>query len=726
MIFKNIRKRLKVFSILSSLALLIPTQTSVNACGWGSDTEELRYMLFNPDLLHDKSWWTFFYNGRLHYLDGSVTSLDDETILTTEWMKEMKASSSESDVRDYLFGGLPDSLLRINPFYKEIQGREAFKKYFTLAKRCEQFSSARSPWEDGKGSDANKDDDFLIADLQNALGSETNPFLKKKYAFQVLRASFYASFGNVFNETYNAYFRDVKEKSVLDWWALHYKSVLTKEPDSANYYHALVFNHASAKRYISRLHFSRENLDATLALAQNDEERADIYVLASAINPGRGLEYLKKVYELAPDHRQLPLLVGREVNKLEDWLGTTKFANASIATDQWGQNPIMENWQSDFEYLSEVIAALQQMPAFAEKNPEFFNLSLANLNLMANNPSEASQYLDKVRSAQPDIVYQQQVLKIVLLTQQKDVHEASVQEEIGQLLASLIDNRAMKFESQKTLYSLSSYLRYVFANKGMVHFAGLFDNLAANKFCYSCRFETFEYSMISYFDRYGSVNDVAKVIDLFDRSSKNKLEEILVLPYSNKNYFYDLLAVKYLRQGDVRSSFSVLNKVPDTFWFSFSNASANLQNDPFLNNEELFGVQTMVTYNKREILEKMLQLEEQATNDRANRSTYYMQLGNAWFNFTQHSWFMISYGLGYGTDENVFNIARSKAMEYYRKALAGEMDKETRAKTVYMIAFLSAAKDKVAAAKLYETFQDTEFYQRKNCLTLSDIASGNF
>jgi hypothetical protein len=176
----------------------------------------------------------------------------------------------------------------------------------------------------------------------------------------------------------------------------------------------------------------------------------------------------------------------------------------------------------------------------------------------------------------------------------------------------------------------------------------------------------------------------------------------------------------------VKSSLSVLKKIPDTFWFSFINASDNLQNDPFLNNEELFGVQTMVTYNKREILEKMVQLEEQAVNDRANRATHYIQLGNAWFNFTQHSWFMLSYGIGYGTDDKVFNIARTRAMDYYRKALAGEMDKETRAKTVYMIALLSAEKDKVAAAKLYETFQDTEFYQRKNCLTLSDIASGNF
>src|SRR5687767_11979188 len=94
MIFRNIRKRLKVFSILSSLIIVCPTKTSLQACSYSPEVEELRYMLFNPDLLHNKSWWTFFYNGKLNYLDGATFSADDETILAREWMQELKLTGS--------------------------------------------------------------------------------------------------------------------------------------------------------------------------------------------------------------------------------------------------------------------------------------------------------------------------------------------------------------------------------------------------------------------------------------------------------------------------------------------------------------------------------------------------------------------------------------------------------------------------------------------------------
>jgi hypothetical protein len=727
-ILKSIRKRLKVFSILSSLAILVPTQTNVSACSYGSETEELRYMLFNPDLLNDKSWWTFFYNAKLHYLDGSVVSLDDETILTREWIREMKVTADESEARDCLFGGLSDSLLQINSFYQKIQANPSFKKYFGLAKKCEKFSSGRLPWEEEKErAERAEMKDGLIADLEQAMNAESNLYLKKKYAFQLVRAGFYASDHKVFTSAYDKYFKNVTERSVLDWWALHYKSVFDTPADSANYLHALIFNHASAKRYISRLHFSSEKLDETLALAQNDEQRADVYVLANAINPGRGLDYLQKVYALAPDHPQLPLIVGREINKLEDWLGTTKIANAHIATDLWQEQPLMENWQRDYVYLQEVITALEGMTAFGEKYPDFYNLSMACLQLMKGDAGAGAHYLDKVRSAQPEIVYQQQVLKIIQITEQKDIRDAAVQEEIGELFTTLIKNRELKFESQKILYSLSSYLRYSFANKGMVHLAGLFDNFAVNEFCYTCSFSTLEYSMIRYFDQYASVNDLARLIEVYDRPVKNKLEEILLLPYSNKNYFYDLLAVKYLRQGDLKNSSAVLNKIPDDFWLTFTNASYYLDDDPFLNNQELLGVKTIVSYNRREIIEKMLQLEAEAASSRDKRALNYFQLGNAWFNFTQHSWFMLSYGMGGRTpDERVFDIGREKAMAYYKKAMAGEMDKEMRAKTAYMIALLADEKDQQSLARLYESYSDTNFHRQRNCLSLQDIASGNF
>jgi hypothetical protein len=134
----------------------------------------------------------------------------------------------------------------------------------------------------------------------------------------------------------------------------------------------------------------------------------------------------------------------------------------------------------------------------------------------------------------------------------------------------------------------------------------------------------------------------------------------------------------------------------------------------------------METYNKREIVEKMYQLEQAVAKDYPNRNKSYMQLANAWYNFTSKSWLMISYGRGSATpDESVYKIAYSKALDYYKTALVLEKDRETRSKILYMIVALSKPRDRKNYARQYEDLKDTHFYSRINCLTMQDLASGN-
>jgi hypothetical protein len=727
MILISIRKRLKLFSVLSSLILLLPTTTSTQACVSYPEPEELRYMLFNPDMLHKKEWWSFFYNERLNYLDGRTLSADDENLLTAEWIKQMQVKEDPKEAWNCLFGSLPDSLLRQNSFYAAIQKQPAFANYFAVARRSEQLVGT-SLWEmtEKEGAVLMEQRHNEIDTIQKILAKETSPFFKKKYAFQLVKLAYYANDKPLFDSLYNQYFQQ-SNKEVLEWWAMHYKSMRLEEEqkvDSANYLHALVFSHSSNKKFVSKQYFSKKRLGAVLALAQNDAERADIYLLSEVINPGRSLEGMAKVYRYAPNHPHLPLLIGREINKLEDWLGSTKYANARIATDFWGEKPLMGNWQRDFAYLNTFIHSLQQMPALAKAYPDFYALSMAYLHLMKGDPKAAGTYLIQVNVKDPDLFYQHQVMKVILTVQQNDITNAAVQDEIGALYQSLLTGRARKFESQKMLYSLSSYLRYTFANKGLVHLAGLFDNLAINKFCNTCGLTTFEYSQVRYFDLFASASDVEKLIHLYEQPAKNKLEEVLLKPYSNKNYLYDLLSVKYLREGNVKQAKAALQHIPDEFWFSFSNASYNLDRDPFLDNKELLSIQTMVTYNKREILEKMDVLEQEAETHPDKRAQNYFRLGNAWYNFSAHSWFMISYGMTVGETDNPAygSQARKRALGYYKKALPYESQNENKIKLLYMIALLSDKRNKTVYAKEYEQYNTTEFYRNRSCLTLSDLA----
>jgi hypothetical protein len=725
---------LKVFSILSSLIILIPFRTSTYACGWYPDREEIRFMMFNPDLVSHESWWNFFYSARYNYGDGQYRSADDEEQLVREWKSYTRSKVEESEIHECLFGSLSDSALQLNPFYGEIIRSKALEQYFNIAHESEAVSLIEWTFDNHEVPERRRQEKRL--DLMERIGEILpkieDSFMKRKYAFQLLKLAFYANDETKFNTIYDQFFKG-KENHVLDWWAMHYKAVKLEgaSVDSANFLHARVFSNSSNKQYASRQWFSRARLDTVLALARDDRARADVLLLSEVINPGRSLEGIVNVYQLAPRHPQLPLLISREVNKLEDWLGSTRYINIPSLQDPYGETPVMSNWQRDFEYLGSVTAEIEKMDDLKAGYPEFYNLTLAYLHLMKGDAAAGISFLDRVKASDPSSEFQRDVLKILYLTQLSDIRQDSVQAEIGDILESLFVARRGVFESQKMLYSLTAFLRHEFANKGMIHFAGLFSNYSVNKFCSWCALSypqgwpaSFEYSMIEYLDLYGKPSDVQGVIDTYEKTKKNKLEQVLMRPYSNAWHFYDLLGTLYLREGKLSDAAIAFHKIPDSFWPTFINASENLVNDPFVN-PELLETETMMLYNKRETVDRMLALESQIKTDPMSRAKNNRLLGNAWFNFSAKSWFMIAYRF---TEAQTYPVslgeyATAKAKRYYRDALSSERDPEMRSKLIYMAAYLSEGNERKTYAKQFEELGSTTFYARRNCLTLRDLAA---
>ena len=732
MILQNIPRHWKVCIALSSLLSFWSTGTGLQACYYETENEELRYMLFNPDLLQDRAWWSFFYSAHAQAFTGQYYSTRDEDQLIAGWITAVGASPADTTAAwACIFGEPSDSALAVNTFYKKLQQKPAALACYQALKQYEDLAASEPTWFDAGEKPTPDAYDSALQRVSALLAREQNSFLQKKYAFLLTKLAFYAPDGALFDATYNRYFKDVATPGVLDWWAMHYKAMTLegRNTDSANYFHARVFSHATAKMMVSRQFFSRRNMPGVLALATDNNARADVYVLQEAINPGRGLEGIRQVYMLAPDHPYLPMLIGREVNKFEDWLGTTRYVDATVSSrDYWGERAVMENWQRDRQYLDEFVKAVQAMDGLAKRYPVYVNLVLTNLSLMQGKGNAAAGYLDRVPTTDPVVAYQVTALRAVQITLQEDVRDRAVQEKLGGLYKTLLADRVGQFESQKILFSLSTYLRYTFAQHGLVGLAGLFDHYAVDKFCYGCiPHGTFEYSLIRYLDRYASTADLEALLQVYNRTDKNTLEEVLLRPYPHPHYFQDLLATKYLRKGDVINALATLRKVPDAFWSTFANAQYYLDRDPFTVNEELLAGQTMAMYTKREIVEKLFALDTTAGQDPSQRAHNYFMLGNAWFTFTTHAWFMLSYGAReWAPDVSVFAMGYTNARRYFKMALAVEHDPERQARIIYMLAHLSESrKEKIEYARQYEQYETTAFYGRRNCLTLHDLAEKN-
>lgn len=724
MIYKRIRKKSRLFSVLFSL-ILIPVSTDPLACAYGPDEEELRYMLFNPDLLEDKSWWTFFYSFPLDYRNGEVHADTDERLLVREWMDHVNLAGHEDDAFQALFGNLSDSALLENRFYQAIQENELAKDYFKNAKKAEALFGSRDYWAEEDQQLPAKRADFEQT-IRHVLDQQTDPFWKKKYAFQLLKAAFYTNHADAFNQCYNTFFKG-NYNSVLDWWALHYKAeVLSREdkPDSANLLHARVFSNASAKMLVSKQQFSTEQLDAILALAATPKERADVLILAGVINPGRNLDGIQQIYELNPEHKHLPLLIMREINKLENWLASEYVVLTGPDGSYSPERALSaKGYQQDLDYAAQFAQALNNMRPLAIKTSDVYELAAAYVNLLAGNTAAATQHLDQVKTNK--FLFQKRVLEIILLARTADVNNQAIQDQLGKKLIELMDNRNHQFESDKVLFSLCSYLRYEFARKGLIAYAGLFNNLANNKFCTTCSGSSLEYEQIEYFDYHASATDVEKLLSLYHNQSKNSLEALLIKPYSNVNYLYDLQAVKYLREGKTEQALQVLRKIPDDFWYSFSNANKNLNQNPFTENSELLMPASMDVYNKREIVERLIALEAEAARVPAKQADNYFLLANAWYNFSENSWFMLRYSWSnYPSkhEDQINRSARTRARSYYEFALSAERNPERKAKIFYMLVLLNDLDDAEKYAREYEALSETKFYKKRNCLTIADLA----
>ena len=739
MTLSSVRRRSAWFSILFSL--LVPLRAGVEAvaCKIGPEGEELRYMLFNPDVSGNKAWWTFFYNYRYTYLDGAVTSHADERALCREWIAELGRDIPVADAYACLYTALPDSARRRNAFYQALRANPPLHRYYQFANdQVGRVGVPADPWQEVDEDSVRLTGEQLIRTGQKLYAAAETPFLKKRYAYQLLKLAYYHGEEALFDQLYDWHFRLGAAPSQLDWWAAHYQSMRLegRRPDSANYLHARVYSHADAKMPASRQFYSTKNHAQVMALAQNDGERADILVLKEAINPGRSLEGIRQVYALDSTHKHLSMLLVREINKLEDWLGTTQYIGMAPLS-QWvdydysddetlaDQETLLRNWKSDYAYLTAFYASLSGMQAVARAYPDLYHLALAYLALMQQRPEAADGHLARVSASNTQVAFQAKVLRLVGLTQATDLAAPAVQERIGQSFTELIAARESVFEAQKTLYSLSAYLKSRFAAAGLNHLAGLLDYYQQELFCYSCRTHSPEYALVRYFDRSGSIADVRRVIALFSKPDRNALEKQLLLPYANPYPLLDLLSVKYLRRGDVAAAHGALAEIPDSFWTTYFNAGEWLDHDPF----EASGAPSLESYTKTELLDRVLALEREAAAQPARRARNYFLLGNFWYNLNGKTWFMVAYEKTYARP-NAWGAgevnAWQKAKAYYGLALQSETDAERRAEMSYRMAECAARSESKAAfarqARQYEAYRNTRFYRNQNCLTTRNLA----
>ncbi len=197
---------------------------------------------------------------------------------------------------------------------------------------------------------------------------------------------------------------------------------------------------------------------------------------------------------------------------------------------------------------------------------------------------------------------------------------------------------------------------------------------------------------------------IEDLIDVCRKEDPSKFERALITKNDGttiENELLDLKGTYFLAQGRLEAALEVLKRIPRSEWDLY-------QFNPFIDIvedcvNECILPDSMLYFNKVEIIEKIFELEYKAKADFEHGAEYYYQLGTAFYNMSYfgHSWQAMDFfrsGANWSYDKdgifpdyyfpfgNLENRDLTKAFEYFEKTRITANDFELGARAAFMAA----------------------------------------
>ena len=519
-----------IMRVFSSLLLVFSFQVSF-ACGWSVSAETSRLALFKAQREGFFKLTPFYYSADFYYSTNTVSGVDQE-LNCLEWQKKLGSQINPKDVHTILyetdaeqFENAFESKSLKNTFEKNtfieallLPKNKAFLNYILFAKKLEYNSNTDVKWESWQQVGYNSKDHKLadLEDFEKKIKTAKDSFLKQRYAFLILRYNFYAQDKNEVIRLYDTYFAEDKN-TILQPWALYYKALCIDDFALQNYLLSKVFAACEEKSFAVLQHYNWKLTAETLALAKNEEERSVILAIESLRNPAPDLKTIKEVHELSPNSLYLSFLIGREINKLEDWIFTPQYSNNGSpsvvfeGTDWYGDyaNAKEENFKKDILYLRELeyfLISIREQTSGEQK--DYLTAAIAQLCFIDDDIDLGKKYTNMISDKANASIQMQKNIQLALVTlKQEDLKSEKVQNQLFEYfnsVESLVETDKGLF---KNLYSLYRIASADFYKKGDRVTSGLLfmKSDLKNEGEYSVYNNPYFYSYIGYFERTATV-----------------------------------------------------------------------------------------------------------------------------------------------------------------------------------------------------------------------------
>jgi hypothetical protein len=705
------------------------------ACGWYETAETIRLALFRSERMGSEKFRSFYYSAD-NYFQTYVSSTRDDVLNSKEWQKELGGNVTWEDV--YKLQYETDSekfqtafnakklkeVFKGNTFIEALvlPKNKALLDYFADAKLTEYHSFETGKWENWdkieRGYSYNEEAESEgFPEFKQKLLTAKNEFLKQRYAYLLMRS--YSVTPKEMIRLYDTYFADSKNNTIIKPWALFFKAISTENSAEANYYLSQVLASCDDKSFGTMQRFNRNLTENTLSFAKNDDERANIIAMKALRNPAPAFEEINQVYSLSPQSEYLSVLVGREVNKLEDWIFTPKFYDygPAVQFEDWYKNYEVakkKNLEKDTKYLKEFRSFLISIfPNLKGEQKDFMASAISQLAFMDDEPQLGKQYASLVSAdANASILAQKNIQLALVEIKLGDINSDKTKEIVVKSINGLRDLAEKDQSLFKSLYSLTRLIALEYEKKNDIVSAGLlyaksqqYKSFSYGEYSeyYTPESPELNYGFIGYFDQNASEKDMDGVISMLQKKNKTDFEEFLCSGTAPIDFYRDVKGTIAFRNQNLELAEKTFGEMNQNFWKEAYQYSSYLNEDPFVPQALEYKLKRNYTYDfdKTKFLKEMVRLSKLKTADG------YLKMANAYYNVSYfgNSWMMASYGQTSGDDvyfteycslgrnvkeykmhfQNGNYYKLSLAKEYYKKVVSSNGTDEQKAMASLMI-----------------------------------------
>lgn len=700
------------------------------ACGPSLYPDEARFALFRNGINGQEGFEPFYYSEFFLNSNAPDPTGKDYKRNCQEWQSITRTAVSFEDIYSIQYSCAPDSFLiayeqknwsafKGNSFINWLlkKKNKAYLEYFILAKQMEAAQFYRGdPWTANLLDTNTISLKKLAKTALDRCGKTKNSFLKARYAFQAIKTVYYVTEPDNLSAYLNAFEKYIEPgQSVVKGWGYYFYGLLQLDQFKRNVCLLRAFDLSEEKKVAA---FNKIDPDSLSAIIQKEK---DLYLKEVALamqgiyTTGRAADIILTLYQVNPDSKYLPLLLSREINKVEDWIWSYTFLGfSSLGIDYEGKATISywnkgytedeaqqkiligENREKDLEYVDGLCALMAKMANAAFFDIDFLKLAQAHLYNIRGNYTAATRALAGLTLPDTSIYYKQWLIEsIILCTNTENISAPDVQARLLQWLLAFdtapspneSDNEGTLSENEDDLSELFLVISKKFQDKGNINMAGLLYNKSHHIRNIYDGWETswddtyrpqqkkphsvspkMNYKQIAFWDRYASPSDLEALIAFKHRKHKTAFEQyISPQQWPDDQVYKDLTGTKYMRMERYHDALEVFQSMDQEFWndnyhyadyLPFTGISDLRTYAPWEKTRTKYYKKTCKTDIVADIVAIVEQLNKPGLSNE-QKAACYLQLGNCKLNMTKNGlfWMMLSYGnFGQENRENTGNF----------------------------------------------------------------------